>query len=107
MLKTDWNKLSRRYPRHTLVRDPATYADVFAAIDEAAGRAAAVEPSADEFEIVGNVPHDATEQGDFLLWVWRVPAVASRYGRRLRSAVGRSRAPWKTPRTMIARSETL
>lgn len=53
MATTHWRSLCERYPQHTLIRNPADYADVFEAIDKAAERARTVEPSADEDEVVG------------------------------------------------------
>jgi hypothetical protein len=87
--KTDWRKLARRFPQHTLVRDPAAYADVFAAIDEAAERARRVEPSPDEMEVMAVVRRDGDEEGPGEpLYMWRVPVVPVRCANTVRLCIG-------------------
>ena len=79
-MATDWRELASRLPERTIVRDPSSYADVFAAIDEALTRAATWEASPTDFESLGKVKQrdefGEEELVDFV--VCRVPAVPVR-----------------------------
>jgi hypothetical protein len=89
-MTTDWRELATRFPDHTLLRDPAAYADVFAAIDEALARAAGVEPSPNEYDVLTTVK-DRDEDGeevDVPLLVWRVPVVPVRVPNTVRLCLG-------------------
>ena len=85
---TNWKELAERFPEETLVRDPAAYADVFAAIDEAAARARTVEPSPDECEVVCTVPAEEPGDEDRAMFLWRVPVVPVRVPSTVRLCVG-------------------
>ena len=87
---TDWRDLSARFPAHTLVRDPSAYADVFAAIDEAMARAATVEPSPGEYEVLATITErdEGGDEVDVPLVVWRVPDVPVRIPNTVRLCIG-------------------
>ncbi len=87
---SEWRDLSTRFPEHTLVRDPAAYADVFAAIDEAVERAATVEPRPDECEVLYTVTkrNEDGEEEEVPALLWRVPIVPVRVPSTVRLCIG-------------------
>ena len=90
MQQTIWKELSERYPDRTLIRDPAAYADVFTAIDEAQHRAAGVQPSPDECEVIGYVPAEGAgdEESVNAMLAWRTPVVPVRVPNTVRLCIG-------------------
>jgi hypothetical protein len=89
-MPTDWADLARREPHRTIVRDPSSYADVFAAIDDAIALAARWEPSPTDYVSLGKIKQvDEAGEEEFVDYVvCEVPSVAVRLPNTVRLCIG-------------------